>query len=646
MSKRKHPSSTRRLEVGLDEVAALMQRKRWREARTLLESLDRRYPNRVEVLTDLANVCLELRDTKGYEAACERLLKITPDNPDAALGLAGAYMSNIRPVSALRTFRRFLERFPNHPRAGEVRTTVAELEARLDEMMRDIGLTGADDIEIAALHEQAQSLLEQGKFAQACQVEEELLRRRPDFAPALNNISQTYFVQGQLKQAIATSERVLTFAPDNFHALSNLTRYLCLSGRMDEARRHAEHLKAIQSDAVDVWIKKAEALTYLGDDQGVLDAFDGAERAERLKPPLGDPVLFHFAAVAALRLGKEDVARRHWQHARKLAPWLQEVQGNLADLRQPIGKRHAPWAFGIRNWITEQAVSDLYAALKPVTRRGEAAATQAARRYLAQHPEMVPLVPLLLDRGDPQAREFALNLAQMAETPEILAALRDFALSQRGPDEMRMQAARAASRAGLLPRGTVRFWVQGEWREILLMDFEIYSEPESKHSPQVEKLMIEGTMAVRRGDAKQAEHLLKQALQIEPDAPDVLNNLAAAYELQGRMQEAERIVHQIYQRHPDYLFARTSLARLNVKAGKLDQAQALLEPLFHRRRLHTSEFAALCTAQIEVLIAKRQLDGARSWLQMFARVDPDNPAVARFRRELRGPGIVQRLWRR
>lgn len=632
--------------AGLGEAEALMQRKRWSEAAQVLTDLDRRYPDRVEVLTNLVNTYYELNDIRRYEAVCRRLLKITPNDPDLTLMLAGAYITNLRPALALRTFRRFLDRWPDHERADDARQTLAELEARIDQILVDMGLPGEDGLELAALHEEAQSLMEQGDYSQARRVEEQLLSRRPDFAPALNNLSQIHFVGGRVDQAIATAQRVLAFDPDNFHALSNLTRYLCLSGRVDEAKEWAERLKAVESEAVDVWVKKAEALSYLGDDQGVLDAFAGAEEAGHLKPSLGDPLLYHLAAVAAMRLGREDDARRHWRQASKLAPGLDLVRDNLADLRRPVGERHAPWAFSFANWVSEKAIRDLAAQLKSVPHQEEGAASRAAQRYLRQHPEIASLVPLLLDRGDPEGRGFALRLAQMAKTPEMLVALRDFALSQRGPDEMRMEAARVASEAGLMPAGPVRLWVQGKWREILLMGFELHSEPLWEHPPQVEKWLTEATSAVERGEADRAERLIQRALEVEPDAPDLLTNLAIACGLQGRQQEAEAILRQTLERHPDDVFARTALAHLCLIMGETDEAEALLEPLLSRQRFHFSEFGAFCDVQIELFLAQGNRDAARSWLDVWATVDPEHPAIRRWRKRLRKPSLLQRLFGR
>jgi len=632
-------SAPPRLVAGLDETDMAMRRKRWDQARQILDDLDRRYPNRVEVLSRLIDVCYELNDVARYQVACERLSRLMPHDPDVTLMLAGAYLSTLRPMSALRTFQRFLERWPDHDQAGDVRHTVATMEGKVDDLLADLKLTGEDGIELAIQHEEMRSLLDQDRYAQARRVAERLLRHRPDFAPALNNLSLAYMAEGQLDQAIATAQRVLAFDPDNFHALSNLAHFLCMSGRLDEARQYAERLKPIESDVVDLWLKKAEALSYVGDDQGVLDAFEGAERAGHLKRPLASPMLYHLAAVAAMRLGQEDQARQYWNQALKLSPGLKEARDNLADLRKPIGERHAPWPFSLPNLVLQKTIDDLHRYLRPTSRKGsEKADTQAIQSYLSQHPEIVALVPLLLDRGDPMGRELALRIALASRQPEMQAAARDFVLSQRGPDAMRTEAAHALSDAGLLPPGPVRIWIQGEWREILLMGFELHDEPRQEHEPQVEQWLTQANLALQRRDADEVERLLEQALEVEPDATDLLNNLAVAYELQGRIPEAEAIVRELHRQHPDHLFARTSLAKLSLLSDQIDEAKALLDPLLSRRRFHFSEFAALCSAYIQLLLAQDNRESARSWLDLWASVDPEHPEVARWRRRLGKPG--------
>ncbi len=647
MSKKKQHATSRtlprRMAVRLADAVELMQRKRWAEAREILQDLARQYPTNPDVLAEWVNVNYELHDLPTYQEAIERLLKLEPHEPDLWLGLAGAYMGNARPALALRTFKQFLDRFPDHPRAAEAHKTVAELEARMPEWLASANTSGETGMHIAALHEQAQSLLEQGKYGQARRVEDQVLQLKPDFVAALNNISQTYFAEGELDRAMEAAQRVLALEPDNFHALANLTRYLLLKGRSEQALAYAERLKAVESDRTDVWSKKAEGLAYLGDDEGVLEAFRGAERAGRLKPPFADPLLFHLAAVAELRLGHEEPARRAWQQALKVQPGFELAQRSLDDLKNPVGERNAPWPFPLSNWINRRSIQDLLALLKPTAHKGERAAIQATHRFLQQHPEFVTLTPVLLDRGDGEAREFALRLIEMAETPELFAAARDFALGQRGPDALRHRAAQLASHGGLIPSGPVRMWLHGEWSDILLLDFELNDEPTVKHGPRVEKLQAEAVAALHENDIVSAEPLLRQALELEPEAPDVLYNLAGLHELQGQRDQADSLLRQIIARHPDETLARTGLARVFLLRGQVEEAEELLKPVLSHKRFNILEFGAFCSAQIELWLAKNKPEGARSWLQMWESIDQDNPQLAQYRARLGGGW--GRLWR-
>jgi Flp pilus assembly protein TadD len=636
------PATSRHLIEGLQAADTLMRRRRWIEARDLLEPLQVRYPGRVDVLTLLLGVYYELRDTDRYQIGCERLLKLTPNDPEVMLALGSAYMSNVRPVLSLRTYRQFLERWPDHERADEIRQLLVKMAPTVEKLLADVGLQGDDQLDLAVLHEEGQVLMQQGKYAEARQTQRKLLQRRPDFVPALNNLSLICMIEGQLDQAIATARQVLDRVPDNFHALANLTHYCCLSGRVEEAKQWAERLKAVESEAVDVWVKQAEALSYLGDDQGVLDAFHGAERTGHLEPGLADALLCHLAAVAAMRLGDEKLAHRYWNQALKLEPGHALTRANLADLRRPVGERHAPWAFGFQNWVLPTVLQDLASQFTPAHLKAKQdVVTPILRRYLRDHPELAGVVPLLLDRGDPEGREFAMRLAVMGVTPELLAALRDFALSQRGPDAMRAEAAQAASAAGLLPSGPIRIWLRGEWGEMMALGFDIHDEPMYRHPPQVEQWGAEAILAMRERKTERAEQLLQQALEIEPHAPDLLNNLAVAYELQGRREEAQALLRQIHERDPDYLFARASLARLCLSRGEIDQAEALLQPLLTRRRFHVDEFGKFCSAQIELLVAQGNDQAARSWLDMWANVDADNPELGDWRRRLRHPARLR-----
>jgi tetratricopeptide (TPR) repeat protein len=405
-----------------------------------------------------------------------------------------------------------------------------------------------------------------------------------------------------------------------------------LSGHAEEAKGTAERLKAIENfQDDDVWVKKIEALSFLGDDQGALEAFEGAQKANALEDSPKAPFIYHLAAVASFRMGREEEARRYWKQSLRLDPTFSLAKENLEDLKNPVGERNGAWPFDLTSWIPRRTIEDIASTM----RAGGKDEKSAARRIMRNHPEIDQIIPALLDRGDPHGREFALRLARMLETPAMLTALRDFALGQRGSDQQRHLAAQTASQAGLLPTGQARMWLNGEWQEIFLIGIQIHGEAQDRFKPQTERLLIEAGMAYREFDGKRAEQLYKQALELEPDSIRIMNNVAGAYSMQGRTEEAKALIWKIHERDPDYLFARTSLSKFLVEEGKLDQAEEMLRPLLERRRMHHSEFGSFCDAWINLNVARGKDKEAVAWLQIWEGMGEEHPILEVWQRKLK-----------
>ena len=630
-----HPPAGRSLLADLDQADALIRRERWPEARDRLADLARRNPHAAEVWGRLVNVNYALNDRLGYQRAAERLLALDPREHDLRPALARAYLDNGLPTLALRTLREFLRLAPDHPMAAAAREMVPALERGMSDLLAELGVSGGAGLKLAELHEEVQSCLNQGDYARARQVAQAALRQTPDIPPVLNNLTQAYAADGYLEEALATIDRVLAIQPDNIHALSNRARLLALLGRFDEGREVARHMLASTAGAVGGWLKKAEALSYVGLDQDILDVFEASRQAEPDGEGGHDGVLWHLAAVAALRLGREREARAWWREALKREPGLSLAKENLKDLDQPLGRRNGPWAYDLRYWLSQSTVRELQREFR-AGRAGEAA-QGPARRYLRRHPELIALVREWLAHGSPDAREFALVMVDTAATPELAQAAKDFALGQAGTDQQRLKAANLAVAQGALPTGPVQVWIEGEWRELLLIGIEIHGEPvrQHQHHPQVERWLRQALAHMHAGEMALAEPLLQQALAQEPDAPDLLNNLAATYAATGREAEAERIWRSVLARQPDYLFARASLGRIAAQRGHVAEARELLNPLLTRRRMHFSEFSTVAIALIETGLADGKPAEAQGWLQLWERAMPDDPRLDVFRKEIR-----------
>jgi tetratricopeptide (TPR) repeat protein len=638
MKKRKQPARRtkapdRRLRDALDQVDYLMGRRRWPEARELLDKLLRTYPQRQEILRPLVEVAVHLNDAHTYQYGCERLLGLRPRDPDLPFMLTRAYVQNGWLGLALAMGRRALAQDPANEKAADTHRLLADLEPLVQEEIARCGLVGTDGLECLTLHDGVRSLLAQGRYAKAREVAEQLAKRRPHFAPAYNNGAEACLHDGQVTQAIDLVQRLLAVEPDNVFALANLVRFLCVAGKGEEARRHAERLKALQPPAKALAVKQAEALAWLGDDGGVLAVAERGRPLEGGDGPGDDALLEHLAAVAAFRQGREDEARTYWRSALRAVPDFELARGNLDDLKRPVGERNAPWSYPFTYFVSQKLIDGLLTHLASVK---EEAVRPEAERYVEAHPELEGLVPLLLDRSDGTGRELALRLAGLLRTPAMLQAVCDFALGQRGPDRLRLQAAHLADEAGLLPGATARLWLGGQWRGSAMQRFEVHTDMvEQPHAAGVLDLLTQAITALRDGQAARAERLLRQAQAIDPDDPVVLNNLAVACAQLGRTDESEALSLGLHERHPDYLFGRTALASLATQRGELDRARELLAPLLTRQRLHIGEYAALCMAQVKLSLAEGNREQTEQWLGMWREVTPDHPSLGQFETRLR-----------
>jgi tetratricopeptide (TPR) repeat protein len=652
MAKKKAPRSSntqgfgkKRLLPELQKAEALIARQQWAEAKQTLETLAQSYPDNPDVFVCLVNFYLDMQDIKGYARTCERLVKIDPKNADAAYGLAGGYLSCFHPLLAQQAFHHALEQFPNHEKAAEAQKFVADLDGKIAEMLENMGLTGENSHAIALLHEKGQLYLERGDYAEARQAEEEVLRLKPDFWSAYNNLSLISYSEGDVEGAIATAKHVLDQQPDNIHACANLIRFYCVTGQPEKTQPLTQQLKASDASGWEPWTKKAEALSYLGDDAGVLEVFEQAKKSKDLG--ITNALFHHLVAVAMARLEQVKQARQQWQTALNKSPNFALAQANLDNLKHPISQQHGAWAFDLQYWLNQSDIDDLTAILKPSTKsKDDAAIANAIERYLHSHPHILRLIPILLERGDPIGREFAFRCASVADTPEMLEILRNFALSQSGPDQMRHQAAIKVSEAGLFPSETVRMWLKGKWHDVMMIAYEFHEIPPYNHSHKVENWLREAIALLRQGDrtaAKQAEDLMKKAIEVEPDTPDLLNNLAAAYLAQERAEEGHALIRQITEQFPDYVYAKAALARLHIRQGELDAAEALLKPMLSRKRFHIDDFGVFSSIYIELLLARDQPEAAQAWLNMWEGVDPEHPELQSWKIRLSSPKVLQNL---
>ena len=419
--------------------------------------------------------------------------------------------------------------------------------------------------------------------------------------------------------------------PSNIHALSNLIRFHVTYGNIDQARSYVEPLISSQADAWDGWTKKVEALSYLADDARVIEIYEQIKAQNPDDQPVTG-LFYHLVAVAYAQTGQDKIAKQLWRRALELEPQMAIAQNNIDDLLLPEGKRHGAWPMDLINWISPQAGEDLRQYIESVaTSRKSVTVAPALKTYFKRHPEVLTLLPNILERGGPFGQEFMTTMAEGTQLPELLDIIKDFALGQKGNDQLRYQMARIAVQAGLMPKGIIKLWLQGDWHEVILTNYNISDEPSISHSKKVASLLQKAVPLIKQDDdfdsIEEGIQYLKQALEIEPDSPDLLNNLAMAYQQLGDEETSNATLEEVSQRFPDYVFTAAALARRKVSEKDLDAAEALIKPCINREKFHYEEFAAYMDAQLTIALAKKQQAGVQSWLNMWEQVDPEHPRL-------------------
>lgn len=618
-------SGSRKTAAVLERAAALAQRKEYVQARHLLDfelTLD---PDNIELLQALGDICQLEGNVDALADVCRRLIELDPDNPSAQLLSAGAMVAAGRPASALLAFRRFLEQHGDDPLAESVSASIQEIEQVSAEVLQDFPFSGDERIEFAADHEELVACVKTGDWPQVIALGEQLQSRCPDFVPTLNNLAEAYFREGRVDDAVAASRSALERAPDDVRAMGNLARHLFLLGKDDEAADVCAQLRAARSERGDFRRVQAETCMWLGDDAGVLEALAAAERAGAVESSPDNAMLYHLGAVASARQGNDNQAADYWRKSLELWPDFPIADENFSDAEARLGVRDGLWPFGFDDWGPEAVLEELRELYDefdiPWTNR---APSLEARQFASDHPEFVGLIPAVLDRGDPMGREMALSLAMDLNTPETMAALKDFAFSTRGPDDLRLRAVDFVCRNGGLPCAPAKLWIKGSWQESVVFGFEIGDKPDStKHyDPGVKESSEAGYFALMENDAKEAERLFQKCIAVQGETPEFLQNLATAYQMQHRDEEYRRLINQIHERWPDYSFARIGLSFLATHAGDYEKAESLLAPVLAKRRLHVTEFISLAPTCIQLYLATNRLPTAWRWFGLWRDYDP------------------------
>ncbi len=608
------------------------------EALVLLTDLNQRYPKNEAILKRLVETSFTLRDMWEYMNYAREFIAVrSDDDPDIYWRLALTYIFFDFYVHALEALEIFKDKIDIQEDKMDVIEKIANIKEFITSQCAEYDMDFEEGKQFIEKNEQIWMRLDGTNPKESLQLAEELIQIKPNFLPAHMSIGQAYFVNGQKEKAIETARYLLEHMPSEPQAHFQLIHFLFLSGQFEAATEQAEQFKNLPVSSSMQYFKLAETFSYLGNNEEVIKAFKtyketyGEGQKKDMLSFNHQAIFHHLAAVATMRLGNQQQAEDLWKTALKIYPGLRIAEDNFDELFKAPSERYVAWHEPLSGWLIPADLMDIPEFYHPIEKHTPEeinAKAKEVQQWLKDKPHIEALIPKLLELGDPLGCNLALDIAMNAQLPELNHVLANFARGQIGPDNLRYTAAMVAQRAGVIPAGTTSMWLQGEWTDIMLLDFFIsYESTEYNYSPKVRKLVQDGITALQEQRIAKALQILQQAESLAPNDLTIRQNLAIAYQVSGDEERAYKMFSTLHEEHPDYIFTAVSLSQMFITQGNIDRAREKITSLLQRKEFHIDEFIALCKGHINLALAKDKQSQAQQWLSMWKYLEPEHPEI-------------------
>lgn len=567
--------------------------------------------------------------------AAERALQYKPGDTHAVSCLLKSHLRNSRNCSVLRLLN---EHFQTDQLSSCLKTKTpdeaAEIQAAFDAEVQSrvnaTGLSGPAAVAVYAEHERSIMKMACDKFDEAARICRRLIEQQPQFPLPWNNLALALFQSGDFDGAVAAADASLQRNPERPYGVLFRIRLGFLTGLNENIDERLEPILVNPPEDADALCQLMETLALLGRDDDLASVCQFANDLHSENPQVIS-LTEHMTAYVAARQGRWDEAINQWEDCD-----YPGARDNLGAIDEDNG--HAPFPHHIINWLPR-------AAFQLLAQRSDSPKRKAVRRAIEAR------LADLLDRGDPTAREAALQYAIDKNDPKLSAALRTFGESQRGPYSMRRAALTALSIRGALDGQPVKIWNGHEYESPHLITIEIDYEPiKLSKIPRVLALIEAAREARERDDFAKAEQLYRDAFALEPTSAAIRNNLIElklAREDDNSWEDGIAESKRILEDHPDYLFSHIVLALDELATDQIDRARERLEPFVKRTKLHISEAIALYNAVAQIQIAEKQYDRAQHTLDWLCEVaDESIPMIRRTQGMLnfmlanQGSGVV------
>ena len=614
--------SRQTLEAAFEQADILIARGQAQEAIDLLEPYVAAHPRESELQYLLGYAHTKAGDLWEGLASYERAIELGGDL-GISLPLGALYIEAEMPAHAMRVWRPALAQADADPMTDHMRETVQEIEQAMIDMAQELGLEPEQAQEAKYQMEVGQRALSEKNYSTAIAAERRAIRLLGDWPPPHNNLAMALFSDGQPDQAISICRKVIEQDANNVHALGNAIRFLAWTGREAEARPLWDRLRGVTPRVPSDVLKVAEAAADLNEDESVYQALNppnGPPLSQAMRPRYV-PGIELMLAIAEANTGRR---RQAIHRLEALQPKVSGLEDYLTALR--AGKPGPGWAerfpyVSLHEMLPSDEMETFVNLVGGQKDIQEPRFRRQVERFVARYPQIVRVAEKII--WETELPDLGIALLAVIPTPAAHAALRRFALSQAGEDDARMRALRALGESGGLDGDEwVRVWLNGEWQQVRVREYELVEEAEFDYAEQVADLLNQGLAAMQAKDDEEAERLYRQALALEPQARQAYNNLGVIYRQRGEEAQARAMFKAALEADPTYAFPRCSLANDLIDEGDIDGAEEMLAPLRDVTRLQPTEMSFYTYTQARILIRQGEYDRARQALRTALRFTP------------------------
>jgi tetratricopeptide (TPR) repeat protein len=442
-----------------------------------------------------------------------------------------------------------------------------------------------------------------------------------DLSGARNNRIACLFHLGRIDAALSAALEEWREEDENLFALAWAASLRLYRGDLEGASGLAARLAVSTARGVDETTPQLIALLLLDQPEDAWAAYGRAVESSWWQgiQDLTAAIMTHLGACAVARCGELKRARQLWREVERASPeFALAVQNRSAAAK---GETLLPAVLEMHNALPGHLLGTLRTQIQTH------GAEQAEQTLLEIDASNAYLRALAINGDGPLRQGVTLVLrhrAQQRDNDEVVAVLRELVRLPIGTPNDRFELLRSLREAGRLGEDElVEFWDGDTIRAIKMFQMEVHREPTDTGLPDALVERLEDAQDDYNDHRyKDCESKLQPVLEASPDQPQALMMLASIRHLAGRRGEAERLLRQAIEANPDYLLARCNLARALILRGDLDAASELLDGQREQHRIHIIDLiqlygtiAMLETARGDDEAAETLLKAVESFIQ-------------------------------